>query len=70
MIDKYLNRILQGDCLELFKNIPDNSVDMTFADPPFNLQKKYTSYKDNLEFQEYKKTTNAFFPWFPKKLYK
>lgn len=53
MIDKYLNRIIQGDCLELFKNIPDNSVDMTFADPPFNLQKKYTSYKDNLEFQEY-----------------
>lgn len=53
MIDKYLNRILQGDCLELFKNIPDSSVDMTFADPPFNLQKKYTSYKDNLEFQEY-----------------
>ena len=53
MLDKYLNRIIQGDCLELFKNIPDNSVDMTFADPPFNLQKKYTSYKDNLEFQEY-----------------
>lgn len=53
MINKYLNRILQGDCLELFKNIPDNSVDMTFADPPFNLQKKYTSYKDNLAFQEY-----------------
>jgi site-specific DNA-methyltransferase (adenine-specific) len=53
MIEKYLNKILQGDCLELFRNIPDNSVDMTFADPPFNLQKKYTSYKDNLEFQEY-----------------
>ena len=54
MIDeKHLNRIIQGDCLELFKNIPDNSVDMTFADPPFNLHKKYTSYKDNLEFQEY-----------------
>ncbi len=53
MIEKYTNRILQGDCLEQFKNIPDNSVDMTFADPPFNLKKKYKSYKDNLEFQEY-----------------
>lgn len=53
MIDKYLNKILLGDCLELFKKIPDNSVDMTFADPPFNLHKKYTSYKDNLEFQQY-----------------
>ena len=53
MKNQYLNQILQGDCLELFKNIPDVSVDMTFADPPFNLQKKYTSYKDNLVFQEY-----------------
>ncbi len=53
MIDKYTNMILQGDCLDLFNNIPDNSVDMTFADPPFNLKKKYTSYNDSLEFQEY-----------------
>jgi len=52
-IEKYTNQIIQGDCLELFKDIPDNSVDMTFADPPFNLKKKYTSYNDNLEFQEY-----------------
>ena len=48
-----INKIYQGDCLELFKNIPDNSVDMTFADPPFNLGKKYNSYKDNLKFEEY-----------------
>jgi site-specific DNA-methyltransferase (adenine-specific) len=26
---------------------------MTFADPPFNLKKNYTTYKDSLEFQEY-----------------
>ena len=53
MIERYINKILLGDCLELFRNIPDNSVDMTFADPPFNLKKQYTSYKDNLEFQAY-----------------
>lgn len=53
MIDKYIDKVLQGDCLELFKNIPDNSVDMTFADPPFNLNKKYTSYQDSIEFQKY-----------------
>ena len=52
-IEKYINTITQGDCLELFKEIPDNSVDMTFADPPFNLKKKYSRYKDSLEFQEY-----------------
>ncbi|MBC8526838.1 MAG: site-specific DNA-methyltransferase [Candidatus Cloacimonetes bacterium] len=53
MINEYINKIIQGDCLELFKNIPDNSIDMTFADPPFNLKKKYNSCKDSLEFKEY-----------------
>ena len=53
MIDKYINKIIKGDCLELLKKIPDNSVDMTFADPPFNLKKKYNGYKDSLEFKNY-----------------
>ena len=53
MIEKYINQIIQGDCLEIMKNIPDNSVDITFADPPFNLKKKYNGYKDSKEFSEY-----------------
>ncbi len=53
MIDKYINQIIQGDCLECIKNIPDNSVDITFADPPFNLGKKYNGYRDNKEFHAY-----------------
>ena len=50
---KYENKILQGDCLELFKDIPDNSIDVTFADHPFNLKKKYNSYRDTKELQDY-----------------
>ncbi|GAB4451845.1 MAG: site-specific DNA-methyltransferase [Bacteroidia bacterium] len=53
MIEKYINNIHYGDCLDLFKDIPDNSIDVTFADPPFNLKKNYNSYQDHLEFQEY-----------------
>lgn len=53
MIKKYLNKIVQGDCLKLLKTLPDNCVDMTFADPPFNLKKSYNSYKDSLKLQEY-----------------
>jgi site-specific DNA-methyltransferase (adenine-specific) len=50
---KILNKIIPGDCLKLFKSIADNSIDVTFADPPFNLKKKYNSHKDSLEFQVY-----------------
>ncbi len=32
-----MNKILLGDCLDLFRQVADESVDMTFADPPFNL---------------------------------
>jgi modification methylase len=30
--------ILEGDCLEVLKGLPDRSVDLVFADPPYNLQ--------------------------------
>ena len=33
-----VNRILQGDCLAKLRLIPDQSVDLVFADPPYNLQ--------------------------------
>ncbi|HOK79498.1 MAG TPA: site-specific DNA-methyltransferase [bacterium] len=48
-----INKIIQGNCLEVMKKIPDDSVDVTFADPPFNLKKKYNSYYDKHEVEEY-----------------
>ncbi|MCX7889393.1 MAG: DNA methyltransferase [Rhodobacteraceae bacterium] len=33
-----LNRILQGDCIEVMRGLPAGSVDLVFADPPYNLQ--------------------------------
>jgi len=30
-------KLIQGDCLEILKKIPENSVDMIFADPPYFL---------------------------------
>lgn len=37
-MEKYLNQILTGDCIEVMKGIPDASVDAVFADSPYNLQ--------------------------------
>ena len=39
------NSIKQGNSLELLKMIPDKSVDLVFADPPYNLQLKDTLYR-------------------------
>jgi len=37
-MQKYLNKILCGDCIEIMRKIPDASVDAIFADSPYNLQ--------------------------------
>lgn len=37
-IQNKLNSIIKGDCIEVLKSLPDNSVDMIFADPPYNMQ--------------------------------
>ena len=34
-MDKFLNKVIQGDCLEVMKDIPDGSVDMILADLPY-----------------------------------
>lgn len=33
-----LDRVLVGDCVSLMRTLPENSVDVIFADPPYNLQ--------------------------------
>jgi modification methylase len=33
-----LNQILDGDCIEVMNSLPAGSVDLIFADPPYNLQ--------------------------------
>lgn len=35
-----LDQILKGDCIELMNSLPEKSVDVIFADPPYNMQLK------------------------------
>lgn len=47
------NRLILGDCLEVMKDIPDNSIDMVVTSPPyFNLKEysKWNNYEDYLKF--------------------
>jgi site-specific DNA-methyltransferase (adenine-specific) len=41
------NQILLGDCIELLNKLPENSVDMVFADPPYNLQLSQELWRPN-----------------------
>lgn len=49
-LNEYLgndSRIIHGDCLEALETLPDESVDLVFADPPYNIGKKFGSFDDN-----------------------
>ncbi|MDR0955837.1 MAG: site-specific DNA-methyltransferase [Candidatus Nomurabacteria bacterium] len=37
-LDYFLNKVVVGDCIESMKKIPDVSVDLVFADPPYFMQ--------------------------------
>ncbi len=43
-----LNQIIHGDCIEILATLPANSVDLIFADPPYNLQLSKDLYRPNL----------------------
>jgi adenine-specific DNA-methyltransferase len=38
--------IVHGDCLCALAHVPDESVDLIFADPPYNIGKKFAQFKD------------------------
>lgn len=43
-----LNQILRGDCVEVLNSLPENSIDLIFADPPYNLQLQNELYRPNM----------------------
>lgn len=47
------NRIHQGDCVALLKKLKSGSVDLVFADPPFNIGYDYDVYDDQMQSDEY-----------------
>lgn len=51
-----LGALYQADCLDFLKTVESDTVDLVFADPPFNLDKIYPSnMDDNIKEEEYLK---------------
>ncbi|MBN1430966.1 MAG: site-specific DNA-methyltransferase [Anaerolineae bacterium] len=71
--DLPLNQILYGDCVDWLASLPEKSIDLIFADPPYNLQLQNALYRPNMtrvdavddhwdkfvSFQEYDDFTRA-----------
>jgi DNA modification methylase len=46
-IEEYIGTILEGNCVEIMEQLPEKSVDLVFADPPYNLQLENILYRPN-----------------------
>ncbi len=42
-----MDQIYQGDCIEVINSLPEKSVDLVFADPPYNLQLRNELWRPN-----------------------
>ncbi|MGQ9502063.1 MAG: DNA methyltransferase [Anaerolineae bacterium] len=59
-VDPHLVNVVHcGNALEILKQYPDNSIDLVFADPPYNLDKRYNVYEDEQEDASYIAWCNA-----------
>ncbi len=47
------NRVMSGDCLKILPAVPAASVDLVFADPPFNIGYEYDRYDDRRKKEDY-----------------
>jgi len=59
-MNKFLNKIICGDAVDVMKNIPDNSIDLTVTSPPYGSLRTYKGIiKDKDHFDGYS------FPFIP-----
>ncbi len=47
-LDLPLDQVLIGDCRDVLATLPDKSVDLIFADPPYNLQLQQELWRPNM----------------------
>ena len=80
-MQNFLNKVFNKDVLEVLKELPDNSIDMIYSDPDYNVGINYNGKKYTKKWEEYinwyiqlakeslrvlKPTGNMFFINYPK----
>jgi len=54
MIEDYVGKIINGDCIEVMAKMPESSVDLIVTSPPYGVGIAYDSFNDDIEFEQYK----------------
>lgn len=46
MIEQYINKIINADCLNILKQLPSKSIDLVLTDPPYNASNSSLGYSE------------------------
>ena len=52
-MQKFVNKIICGDCIEVLSKVRRPFADLIFADPPFNIGYEYDKYNDKQKRENY-----------------
>ena len=53
MIENYINRVLNGDTIEVMSEMPEGWVDLIVTSPPYNVGIQYDTHNDEIVMDEY-----------------
>jgi len=53
MIENYINKVINGDCVEVMKEMPESFVDLIVTSPPYGVNIKYDVHDDDMEIDQY-----------------
>jgi site-specific DNA-methyltransferase (adenine-specific) len=53
MIENYINKVINGDCVEVMREMPDSFVDLIVTSPPYGVNIKYDVHDDDMEISQY-----------------
>ena len=53
MIENYINKVINGDTIDVMSEMPEGWVDLVVTSPPYNVGIKYDEHNDEIVMDEY-----------------
>ena len=63
-----MNEIIQGDCIDIMNDMPSDSIDMIYADPPFYSGKEYKDDRKGVTFNDKWSNIDAYLQFMKERL--
>lgn len=53
-MENFIGKVINGNCVEVMKEMPEGSIDLIVTSPPYGVGIDYDTHDDDIEFEEYK----------------